>query len=579
MPTLPSSQQQLIDSLPPYLRPFVASQNYQRYNPRDQAVWRCLFEQILGNLNTKERASYRSKLKKSGIHREAIPRIEDISAAISQTGWRAVAVNGPLPLVVLMEFLALQVLAIHPNMRTIARFWHSSTPDIVHDTAGRVPYLLNRDYREFLQRLGELGRCAIIERGDRAVCAAATKLATYEQTETASVQRIDALEKQLERAQAANTTPSEWALLTRLHRWTNEYGLVGALDNPVIYGAKLLTSPNARRACLEEKKVRKLPLSITAINCDRDHSTQYPRLRVTESFGHLKQILDALKKNMACYQGGTLALEKALAAAVVCTIETNSGLQISGKLTTLKKDATGNGIYINTTGATQLSFKNTELDGHGRDYHAQGFGSPIGRLIGLERCLSNFGLEELAHQNIEINRDCELRYRSGIVVRGHLTSILRKEQKNILLSFAKCTVTDAAGNILFQPEWGMFDMAVGEKVVAVVGGPSDKQAWPTYQSAVVKTAPTGELNSKTRQQLMLYTQAEELKMQRPNYPRTKALAEQVIGLKDADWLLAREVLKLLLHTREKSTEAMALRRTLFLLSKQSVTYRQRSLIR
>ena len=32
------------------------------------------------------------------------------------------------------------------------------------------------------------------------------------------------------------------ALLSRLHWWTVEYGLIGTLENPKIYGAGLLSS-------------------------------------------------------------------------------------------------------------------------------------------------------------------------------------------------------------------------------------------------------------------------------------------------------------------------------------------------
>ena len=36
--------------------------------------------------------------------------------------------------------------------------------------------------------------------------------------------------------------PSEMALLSRLQWWTVEYGLIGSLDQPKIYGAGLLSS-------------------------------------------------------------------------------------------------------------------------------------------------------------------------------------------------------------------------------------------------------------------------------------------------------------------------------------------------
>ena len=49
------------------------------------------------------------------------------------------------------------------------------------------------------------------------------------------------------------------ALLSRLHWWTVEYGLIGTLENPKIYGAGLLSSIGESVSCLEPA-VKKIPL-------------------------------------------------------------------------------------------------------------------------------------------------------------------------------------------------------------------------------------------------------------------------------------------------------------------------------
>ena len=55
------------------------------------------------------------------------------------------------------------------------------------------------------------------------------------------------------------------ALLSRLHWWTVEYGLIGTLENPKIYGAGLLSSIGESVSCLEPN-VKKIPYSIDAQN-------------------------------------------------------------------------------------------------------------------------------------------------------------------------------------------------------------------------------------------------------------------------------------------------------------------------
>jgi phenylalanine-4-hydroxylase len=48
-------------------------------------------------------------------------------------------------------------------------------------------------------------------------------------------------------------TPSEMALLSRLQWWTVEYGLIGTIDNPKIYGAGLLSSIGESASCMDPK--------------------------------------------------------------------------------------------------------------------------------------------------------------------------------------------------------------------------------------------------------------------------------------------------------------------------------------
>ena len=61
--------------------------------------------------------------------------------------------------------------------------------------------------------------------------------------------------------------------------------------------------------------------------------------------------------------------------------------------------------------------------------------------------------------------------------RGMVKKILQQDGKNILIVMENCTVKESNGNVLFQPEWGTYDMAVGEKIVSVYNGAADKDAY------------------------------------------------------------------------------------------------------
>src|SRR5207253_7312779 len=178
--------------------------------------------------------------------------------------------------------------------------------------------------------------------------------------------------------------PSEMARLSRLHWWTVEYGLIGTLENPKIYGAGLLSSIGESVSCLETE-VKKIPYSIDAQNYAFDITTKQPQLFVCRDFQHLRDILEEFASKMAYQVGGLEGINKAIECNNTATCEYSSGLQVSGVFDEVIVDQRNGAspartpIYLRTTGKTALAFQDKELEGHGIDYHKDGFGSPIGK--------------------------------------------------------------------------------------------------------------------------------------------------------------------------------------------------------
>jgi phenylalanine-4-hydroxylase len=56
---------------------------------------------------------------------------------------------------------------------------------------------------------------------------------------------------------------SEMAQIRNLHWWTVEYGLIGTVENPKIYGAGLLSSIGESAHCMTPE-VTKIPYDISA---------------------------------------------------------------------------------------------------------------------------------------------------------------------------------------------------------------------------------------------------------------------------------------------------------------------------
>ena len=57
----------VINKLPKHLKTFIIPQNYSRYTPQDQAVWRFVMRQNVRYLNKVAHKSYMEGLKKAGI--------------------------------------------------------------------------------------------------------------------------------------------------------------------------------------------------------------------------------------------------------------------------------------------------------------------------------------------------------------------------------------------------------------------------------------------------------------------------------------------------------------------------------
>ncbi len=554
MPNETLTQQDVIDSLPAHLQPFVAIQHYEQYSPRDHAIWRFLLHQLKFSLRDSAHPTYFDGLQKTGIGLEAIPHIEDINLRLSKLGWRAVAVDGFLPPAVFMEFQARKILAIAVNIRSFEHMLYTPAPDIIHESAGHAPFLVDIDYAEFLQRFGELGMHAIANQHDMDIYEAVRELSIVKENTESSDAEINAAQQQVEDLQNKKVAPSEANLLARLHWWTVEYGLVGELDDYTIFGAGLLSSLSESQGCMDDKAVKKLPLTLNAVRTAYDITQPQPQLFVTQSCRHLSQVLEEYGHHMCCYRGGASALEEARDCGSINTITYNSGLQAAGRVSRVITDAVGNAIYVNTQGPTQLAYQNRELLGHGIDYHAEGFGSPIGKLRTMERCLSAYTVDELKRHSIEIGQVTTLNFLSGIKVVGTLTHIMRKDQKNILFSFEQCTVTDVDNTVLFDPSWGTFDMAVGNSIISVAGGSADQLTYPMYEAPSHNVTAEQQHDSGTLAQFELYG---KLRLAREQQLGLQDMVNTVAELADCDWLLCFEALELA-HSIQADTQVKRL---------------------
>ena len=460
-----------VAKLPAHLRQFVVSQDYDNYTPVDHAVWRYVMRKNLAYLSKVADASYLKGLEKTGITIDSIPNIKDMNTILGKIGWGCVCVDGFLPPSSFMEFQAYKVLVIAADIRQIEHIEYTPAPDILHEAAGHAPIIADPTYAEYLRLFGEIGSKAISSAQDFELYEAIRHLSIIKEDPNTEKKEIVQAEKDIELIQSNMGKPSEMAQIRNLHWWTVEYGLIGDLNQPKIYGAGLLSSIGESESCLKEE-VKKLPYSIVAAQQAFDITEPQPQLYVTPSYAHLTQVLEEFANTMALRKGGLEGLEKAIASNNTCTVEYSSGLQVSGIFNNVISD-NGQIVYLSTSSPTALAWQNKELVGHDKSYHAHGFSSPVGRLKNTSMPLENMSIDELMSLEIEVGKQLSLEFESGVNVQGKLINLSKNRKGlNMILSFEDCRVS-YNDEILFQPEWGTYDMAVGESIVSVFSGAAD----------------------------------------------------------------------------------------------------------
>ncbi|AXG75208.1 aromatic amino acid hydroxylase [Flavobacterium arcticum] len=533
----------LLDKLPEHLRQFIKPQDYKDYTPINQAVWRYVMRKNVDYLSKVAHNSYLEGLEKTGIEVDNIPSMYGMNRILKEIGWAAVAVDGFIPPNAFMEFQAYNVLVIASDIRQLEHIEYTPAPDIIHEGAGHAPIIANPEYAEYLRRFGEIGCKAISSARDYEMYEAIRLLSILKEAEGTPQDEIDAIEKRVEDLQNDMGELSEMALVRNLHWWTVEYGLIGTVDDPKIYGAGLLSSIGESAWCMTDN-VKKMPYDINAAYQSFDITKPQPQLYVTPDFAHLNQVLEEFANKMALRTGGLSGLTKLIQSNALGTIELSTGLQVSGTFTNVIQD-NGKPIYIQTTGATALSYREKELVGHGTLYHAEGFGSPVGKLKGINLAIEDMSPRDLQAYDIYEGGRVTLEFEGGVKVSGEIITGTRNLQgKIIIISFKDCTVTHN-DTVLFQPEWGIYDMAVGKKVIAAFSGPADVTSFdlithvPSSQTIKAKKSPA-------REELEgLYQKVRGIREGKADNKELQSIFTIVKQNHPNDWLLSVEIAELL----------------------------------
>lgn len=533
---------EILEKLPKHLMSLVVDQPYGEYTAQDHAVWRYVMRKNVEYLGKVAHESYLEGLKKTGISLEKIPSISGMNRILKEIGWSAVTVDGFIPPSAFMAFQAYNILVIAASIRPVDQIGYTPAPDIIHEAAGHAPIIADPKYAKFLKRFGEIGSKAFLSPKDYKLYEAIRHLSIIKADPYSSEKTIKQAEIELKECSANMGEASELARIRSLHWWTVEYGLVGSLENPKIYGAGLLSSIAESSECLKPH-VKKLPLTVEAANFNFDITEPQPQLFVTPDFDHLNRVLDEFADTMAFRRGSLYGLQQALHSENTATCVYSSGLEVSGTFTKVM-ERNGEPVYIQTTGPTNLNFRGRELSGHGRSYHTAGFGSPVGTLRYIAVPLENFSEEELGQIGLTEGEHVNLDFESGVHVAGLISKLTFSDGNLVLLSFTDCQVS-YNGTVLFEPSWGTYDMAIGKTIVSVFSGPSDPDAFGLNYPAPAEKTHKIAYDAKILKLHAIYQKVRDIREENCSFALLPSLWEELKQEHSDDWLCAFEILELL----------------------------------
>ena len=530
--------------LPKHLHKFIVKQPYEDYTAQNQAVWRYVMRLSIDYLKSVSHHSYLDGISKTGISIDKIPKMEGMNRILKDIGWAAVSVDGFIPPNAFMEFQAHNVLVIASEIRTIKHITYTPAPDIIHEAAGHAPIIADPEYSEYLRRFGQIGSKAISSPKDNDMYEAIRLLSILKENPNSSKEQIKKAMAKVNNLQKNMGKLSEMAKIRNLHWWTVEYGLIGDLDTPRIYGAGLLSSIGESKECLK-KSMKKIPYTIATAKVNFDITKPQPQLFVTPNFSFLSYVLEKFANRMALRKGGLSGMKKVIKSKKLGTAELSTGIQISGIFTRVinsKKKP----IYMQTTGPTALSSKGKELISHSKEYHSEGFGSPIGKLEGVNLAIEDMSPKDLVAYGIVEGKHIELNFEGGVRVVGKIITGKRDLQGKILLiSFKDCKVT-YNDEVLFKPDWGIYDMAVGKKIASVFSGPASDDSFDEIHTiSKVKTKKI-KYSLKEKELFKLYKKVRNIREnKKTNFKTLANVFSEVKSKYKNEWLILIEIYEII----------------------------------
>jgi len=239
-------------------------QDYSRYQPRDHATWKTLYQRMVPFWERYANSHYLDGIARLRMDPERVPRLEDVNRFLHPlTGFQARAVSGYIPAFEFFDCLRNRQFPTTIKVRPTDQLDYYAEPDIFHDVAGHVPMHTDRAFAEALVRFGECAHEAAGRRGNPEAVA------------------------------------SNIRAMARFFWFTVEFGLMQTPQGIRAYGSGLLSSHGELEHSIESPAVQRYPLQLEwAINQGFDIDHYQPLLFTIRDFEELYQEVGRLTQWM-----------------------------------------------------------------------------------------------------------------------------------------------------------------------------------------------------------------------------------------------------------------------------------------
>ena len=542
--------------LPEHLREYLAEQDPSLYTAIDHAAWRYIMRVSKKFFSEHGHPLYLHALEATGISTERIPLVQEIDQALSKFGWRAVVINGFIPPAIFLEFQSLKILAIACDMRKLENLGYTPSPDIVHEAAGHVPIVADPEYRSYLEAYGEVARNAIITRYDLELYDAIFKLSEIKEDPSSKPEDIKAAQKNFEKIAAKESKPSEAALLTRMAWWTTEYGLIGSIEKPLIYGAGLLSSVDESYNCIKPE-VKKVPFSLAAtIKTSYDITRPQPQLFVAKSFAELTTALNEFAHSMAFRKGGVYGLEVARQADNTVAVALDNGIQLSGIVSYFEMTPEGEEASFVLTGTKQIAHlhhANEEFTTHSMP---QRLFVPL-----FEKSVSSANLTDIQRKL----HGSGLHAKNGLRIQGRFKKEIDFNGTARVLILEQVKISDLAGKVVFEEKQKQYPLILASRILSVFGGAADRAEFASHQGVKSKKVAAHKTNlTETNFMLnMHYNEVRNFREQNhTNLEELYPIMNELFSRYPDDWLLRLELLEIFNKIKPDSVFTAQLRTAL-----------------